>query len=212
MEAAPATAPPPVAAPRTSKAWLIGVPVAILLLIGVIWALLAGMPFGTARRDASPQVRPTAPPPVDTIAEGTSTAATGSIGDVGGVQSEQPVAPPAAPPPMISNAPPGTTTTMAPPVSPSAEPPATPAPPPPKPSSEIVETQARAILARYLDARDPYHTPGNCLVVRGTGYSNRGYAFDVFDHCQSRRLGSWRVDSVTRELFEQKPDGRYLRP
>ena len=209
----PASAPTPaaVAAQRTSKAWVIGVPVAIVLLIGVIWALLAGMPFGGSRSQ-SDQIRPTAHPSVDTVAEGTSTAVTGSIGDVSGVQSEEPVPPPMAPPPMISNAPPVQTTTIAPPASPPLSATVPPAESAPQPSGEIVESQAKAVLARYLDARDPYHTPGNCLDVRGTGYSNRGYAFDVLDRCQSRRLGSWRVDAVTRELFEQKPDGRYLRP
>ena len=198
VEPVPAVAASPTAPPRSSKAWLIGVPIAIVILIGVIWALLAGMPFSMTRRQ-SQEVHPAARPSMGTIPEGTSTATTGSIGDVDGVESEQPAPTQTVAPPMISNAPPVTTATIAPPA---ASP----------PSSEITETEARAILARYLDARDPYHTPGNCLDVRGTGYGNRGFAFDVLDRCQSRRLGSWRVDSVTRELFEQKPDGRYLRP
>ena len=172
----PAVVPPPPR--RSSKPWLIGVPIAIVILVGVIWALVAGMPFG-----AKQQVRRTAPPPMDTIAEGTSTAATGSIGDTNDMRSE--------PPPMTSAVP----------------------PPPTQPAqTEIQETEARGILARFLDARDPYHTPANCLDIRGTGYNNRGYGFDVMNSCESRRLGSWRVDSVTRELFEQKPDGRYLSP
>lgn len=184
---------------RTSKAWTIGIPVAILILVGIIWAVVAGMPFGGPAQ----QSRQTTPigssdrPAVDTIAEGTSTAATGSIGDTNDMRSEQPV----TPPPTTSAAPRP------------AYPTATQPPPPRQPAqTQISETEARAILARYLDARDPYHTPGNCMVVRGTGFLNRGYGFDVFDHCQSQRLGSWRVDSMTRELFEQKADGRYLRP
>jgi hypothetical protein len=220
------SAPPPAPPPqqRTSKAWLIGVPVAILILIGIIWATMAGMPFGGSRSQNT-QIRQTAPPAMDTISEGTSTAATASIGDTQDMQSRQPVQPP-PPPPMTTTTTPTATTTIPMTSGAPAAPPAVPvpvqrqpqpvqAPPPPSPqprSSEISETEARAILARFLDARDPYHTPGNCLVVRGTGYSNRGFAFDVLDHCQSQHLGNWRVDSVTRELFEQKADGRYLRP
>jgi len=179
----PAVAPP---SAGTSKAWLIGAPVAIVLLVAIIWALLAGMPFGSSRQQS--QIHPSQRPAMDTVGESTSTAATASIGDTRDMQSQQP-----APPPMISVAPAPAATA-----------------PPDQPL--ISETEAKAILARYVDARDPYHTPGDCLVVRGTGEVNRGYGFDVFDRCRSQRLGAWRVDAVTRELFEQKPDGRYLRP
>jgi len=199
----PVVAPPPAG---TSKAWLIGAPVAIVILIGIIWAMLAGMPFGSSRKQ-SQQIHPAQRPSMDTVGEGTSTGATASIGDPQDMQSEQP-----APPPMISVAPPPATTTTTPPATATFQPTVSdPGVAPPK-QAEISEIEARAILARYLDGRDPYHTPANCLVVRGTGYSNRGYAFDVLDHCQSQRLGAWRVDAVTRDLFEQKPDGRYLHP
>jgi hypothetical protein len=225
VEPPPVIAPtvaPPVAAtsPRTSKAWTIGIPIAIVVLIGIIWAVVAGMPFGGQHQQSqqSNQIRPADRPAVDTIAEGTSTAATSSIGDTTDMQSQQP----AVPPPMTSVAPPPA---AVPQPMPATTPPSSAAPSnqpvpttttqpvaPPRTQTQISETEARAILARYLDARDPYHTPGDCMVVRGSGFVNRGYGFDVFDHCQNQRLGSWRVDAVTRELFEQKPDGRYLRP
>ena len=78
---------------------------------------------------------------------------------------------------------------------------------------EITESQAEDVLRGYIVSRDYYQLGADCTGIASQGYSNRGYTIDVVDRCGSRgRLGRWRVDTVTREIFVQKADGRYLRP
>ena len=55
---------------------------------------------------------------------------------------------------------------------------------------------------------------GTADVVVVSGH--RGFDYEVWHSCErgggSRLLGRWRVDALTREVFRQYDDGRYLRP
>jgi hypothetical protein len=95
--------------------------------------------------------------------------------------------------------------------------PTPPAPATPEPGGEISESEAGSTLRRYINSSNYYDgVSGDCLSIRGHGYSNVGYTFSVWDGCVSgggsRMLGRWRVDSKTREVFRQREDGRFLRP
>jgi hypothetical protein len=68
------------------------------------------------------------------------------------------------------------------------------------------------VLSRYLNSNNTYDVSSSCLGVRNLGYRNVGYTLEVVDRCAGGTLGKWRVDSKTRELFRQQPDGRFLRP
>ena len=89
---------------------------------------------------------------------------------------------------------------------------------PPQTSSaaagEITDSQAEDVLRNFVVSRDYYQLgSAECVGTVVQGYKNRGYAIDVVDRCGDRgRVGRWRVDSLTREVFVQKADGRYLRP
>lgn len=85
--------------------------------------------------------------------------------------------------------------------------------PAPAPSREISEDDAMNVLRGYIIARNYYPVDRNCFHVVSLGYKNVGYTLDVVDRCGNRgRLGRWRVDSKTREVFRQQGDGRFLRP
>lgn len=82
----------------------------------------------------------------------------------------------------------------------------------PAPRKEITQSEAESALRSYLASSNYYQLDAGCIGASTTEYRNAGYTIDVRDSCGSRPLGRWRVDSKTREIFRQRPDGRYLRP
>ena len=76
----------------------------------------------------------------------------------------------------------------------------------PAPRHEFNESDAISRLRTYLASYDPYDVPRDCLSVLGNGYRAGGYALEVVNHCavQPRKLGSWRVDAVTRAVSRQR--------
>jgi len=185
--AAPAAAvpQPPAARPRRSAPWWI-VPAALVGLVVIVWAVLAGMPF----RRETPQ--PRVSPPVETVGEAPAPAAPATIVDVAPTTITEDVGGPAP-------------TTAA-----------RPAPVTPPPALEITSSQADATLRGYLASAKTYGVSNDCLAIHNNEYENVGYTLEVWDECSSgggaRRLGRWRVDAKTREIFRQREDGRYLRP
>ena len=223
----PAVAPPPVvaspppaasspAAPK-QRAWWI-VPLVIIGVVVIAFALLIAMPFGSREeRPVRTEVAQT-----ETIAEGEpeprTPAETGTLIDVDSPEPAPAPAPttttvaPVVVPPVTT-----TTTTAAPAPQRSAPPPAAAADDPPKAaakpaSGEISEDEAVATLRGFLVTRNYYGTGAGCLRVAGEGYRNAGYTMSVYDSCAKRQLDRWRVDSKTREVFRQRGDGRFLRP
>lgn len=209
--------------PQRRNWWVIAVPVTIVVLVGVIWALLAGMPFGGSRGgtiDRAPQ------PQLETIGEGSQQSATvGQIAEPANTQQQPP------PPPVTATVatmpPPVTTTTAAtqttvtaaplpPPVAATSSPAPAPVPAPaPAPAArELTESDATSRLTALLNARRPYDVRPECVGVRSEGYRNVGYTLEVRDLCHGdpQTLGRWRVDARTGEVFRQREDGRYLRP
>lgn len=194
--AAPAPVPaapvaPPPAAPSRFPWWI--VPLVLLVLGGLAWLLLAGLPFGGRERQAeAPRVE------TETIAEGAPVAPsspreTGTIVDVEGerpqVTPKPQVSKPAAPEPRAAD---------------------------PQPSM-LNDEQASATLREYVTSRDYYDdVDDDCVRVESRGFRNRGFDYGVWNSCErgggSRLLGRWRVDALTREVFRQYDDGRYLRP
>lgn len=213
---------------RRSRSYWWVVPAAIVLLVVVAWLVVAGLPFRrdedrvevTATGAVTETIAEAEPPPVtqqiplSTASDiGYGTTTTQAPG--GTIVLPETTAPPPAPqipPPMISAQP-----------APSAgalPPPATQAPAAPeKPSAspEITEAEAAETLRRFLSATDYYRdvTP-SCLTLRASGYHNEGFGFSVWDACAggggSRRLGLWRVDSHTGEVYVAKNGGRFKRP
>ena len=204
----------------------VGVPITLIILGIAVWALLSGMPFAT---DSTKLTRTEQPAPAVVNEQTGTTATTSQISNPNEISTTT-----TAPPAMIpqQTTPPQTTTTavLVPPAPippPAAAPvpvrrPRPPAAPPAAPSAEtstaaaneITESQAEDVLLNFVTSRDYYQAgSADCIGTVGQGYKNRGYAIDVVDRCGDRgRLGRWRVDSVTRELFVEKSDGRYLRP
>jgi hypothetical protein len=76
--------------------------------------------------------------------------------------------------------------------------------------------QAVSLVRNYVVSRSFYNVENECVSVRGGTFRNEGYDVDVWDTCVrgggSQRLGRWRVDAKTGELFRQRSDGRYLSP
>ena len=134
-------------------------------------------------RDREPEI-----PRVETIAEGTvapsSPPETGTIIEVPGERPEP---------------------------APSPEPEPEPAQP-----KLLNDQQASAMLRDFVASRDFYDVGADCMRIESRGFRNRGYAYEVWHTCgrggASRLLGRWRVDALTREVFRQHDDGRYLRP
>lgn len=201
MEAAPAAPAPAAPAPvpavptRARFPWWI-VPLVLLVLGGLAWLLLAGLPFGG--RDREPET-----PRVETIAEGpvapSSPRETGTVVDVEG-ERPQPVP---RPKPVEPEPKP-------------VEPEPKPVEPDPQPSM-LNDEQASATLRDYVTSRDYYEdVEDDCVRVESRGFRNRGFDYEVWHSCErgggSRLLGRWRVDALTREVFRQRDDGRYLRP
>jgi hypothetical protein len=211
---------------RRGLPWWI-VPAVIVGLILVAWLVLAGLPFGGNRDRKVP-----AAPKSETIAEGTSTRAPGTVIDV---QDEQTTTADEAPntitevPPVgttttivmptstVAQTPPPVTTTVPPQPAPVQRPPiATPPPATTIPQRDITEAEAAAQLRGYVTSRNYYGVATECVKINARGYRNEGYAFEVWHACagggSSRLLGRWRVDVHTREVFRQSDDGRYVRP
>jgi hypothetical protein len=223
---APPPAAPPPAHPKTRVWWII--PLTLLVLGGVTWLLLAGLPFGGEDRPATTR------PATETIAEGTSTADNRPIGTatIVDVTEDEPELVPTttteAPPPNVSSTPTNTAPpprrTIPVPTEPVQAIPVQPAPtrsdPAPAPvrrpvtrDAEISESEAVGTLRSFVTSRNPYGIASNCVGIASRGYRNVGYTLEVVDTCNdSRLLGRWRVDSKTREVFRQREDGRYLRP
>jgi hypothetical protein len=180
-------------APRARFAWWL-VPIVLLVLGGVTWLVLAGLPFGG--RDREPEA-----PRVETIAEGTVAPSapreTGTVIDVEGEKPEETPAPKPAP----AAAP---------------KPASTPAPRPIEQPAMLNDEQASATLRDYVTSRRYYDVSNDCVRVESRGFRNRGFDYEVWHSCESngasRLLGRWRVDAKTREVFRQYDDGRYLRP
>lgn len=96
------------------------------------------------------------------------------------------------------------------------EPDPQPVEPDPQPSM-LNDEQASATLRDYVTSRDSYDdVEDDCIRVESRGFRNRGFDYEVWHSCErgggSRLLGRWRVDALTREVFRQRDDGRYLRP
>ncbi|MBW3672463.1 MAG: hypothetical protein KY432_12430, partial [Acidobacteria bacterium] len=85
----------------------------------------------------------------------------------------------------------------------------------PPPEGDLSEAGAVATLVEWVTTNDHYDVRDGCIGVRSQGYSNRGYTIELFaSNCNGRDglLGRWRVDTLTHDVYEQKPDGRYLSP
>jgi len=165
----------------------------LVVLGGVIWLLLAGLPFGG--RDREPEA-PRAQ--TETIAEGTAApAAPQETGTIVDVEGERPTEPKQTPKPQPTTPPPTRQ-------------------PDPQPTM-LNDEQASATLRDFVTSRDYYDdVSDDCVRVGSRGFRNRGFDYDVWNSCErgggSRLLGRWRVDALTREVFRQYDDGRYLRP
>ncbi len=191
---APAATPPPAPPPaplqpaRARTVWWI-VPLVLVVLGGIAWLILAGLPFGG--RDRQPET-----PRVETIAEGTvassSPRETGTIIEVPGERPEpeptpEPVQPERRPERREQSA-----------------------------EGMLSDEQASATLRDFVTSRDLYRVGADCMRIESRGFRNRGYAYEVWHTCgrrgASRLLGRWRVDALTRDVFRQHEDGRFLRP
>lgn len=160
------------------------IPIAIIALGLLAWAVLSGMPFG-GEPDRAPRVRE----PVDVVEEAPPPATTATR-----------VAPSAAviPPLRVETAPPLR-------IEPAS---------PREPESEgtLTEPQAIATLRNYITGRDDYGVSSSCLVITSQGYKNRGYTLEAHDRCGDDSVGRWRVDTLTGRVYRQRADGRYLDP
>lgn len=220
-EEKPVAPPPDSTLPAHSKVTLfVGVPITLIILGIAVWALLSGMPFAT---DSKKLTRTEQPAPAVINEQSGTTATTSEIRDPNTISTTTTAMPMGMPPPPSQTA-----------VQPQAAP--APAPPPAVPvipvrrqpppirrppetstmaaAGEITESQGEDIVRDYVTSRDYYGVgSADCVGAVSQGYKNRGYAIDIVDRCGDRgRLGRWRVDSVTREVFVQRADGRYLRP
>ena len=197
--------------PHSKVTLFVGVPITLIILGIAVWALLSGMPFAT---DSKKLTRTEQPAP-EVVNEQTGTTATTSQisnpDEISTTTTATPAGMPAPPPQPITQVPP----------QPAAIPPPVATPPvarpritPPAPAAgEVSESEAEDVVRQYVTSSDYYGTSADCIGTSSQGYKNRGYVIHVVDRCGDRgRLGRWRVDSVTREVFVQKADGRYLRP
>ncbi|HKO54373.1 MAG TPA: hypothetical protein VJ276_00765 [Thermoanaerobaculia bacterium] len=188
--------------------YLIGIPIALVVLMLLGWAFLMGMPFG--RRETLQRTQTV----VETATVGEETAPAGTP-DLGVPATSPPVVMPPTPMPPVVMPPtpmPPTPLPVPTPVPPPPLPPtATEPPPAPPPSNEITEDQAIDVLRGYT--RDYYpDVDRSCLGITSHGYVNVGYTLEVVDRCAGTSLGNWRVDAKTREVFKQNASGRYVRP
>jgi hypothetical protein len=97
-------------------------------------------------------------------------------------------------------------------------PPPAPAPQPASSSDGQLDEQGAIIRLRsFIAQSNPYDVPARCLDISSLGFSNRGYTLQVSQgtcggSAAARTLDRWRVDTLTREVFRQRSDGRFLRP
>ena len=220
---------------RSRAVLLIGVPITLIILGIAVWALLTGMPFSSDSKKLSrteqpapavineqsgatattSQIRNPGDQPEDEVSgagRGTEVISTTTTAMPAGMSTPPRQAAPRPAAPVVAAPSPVVTASPAPKADSSA-----PAPTPPPVSrattSEITESQAEDVLRGYITSRDYYGVGADCVGVASQGYKNRGYTIDVVDRCGDRgRLGRWRVDTLTREVFVEKRDGRYLRP
>jgi hypothetical protein len=183
--------------------------VIVLVLGAIIFLLLTGAPYG---RDEEKPVTQTQNS-TETISEGdSSSAATATLVDdePPPVASTTTTTTPAEPPPVIREEP---RTTTPPPARPREDvPPVVAVAPPPARVAEISFTEAVNVLRGFITSRDYYGIGTACTGISNVRYHNVGYTLEVHDTCGGRLLGLWRVDAKTREIFRQRPDGRYLPP
>jgi hypothetical protein len=193
---------------------MIAIPIVIALLVIGGWALLAGLPYGGPKKLTRTQQ------PEPSVISEQEPRSTATISEIQ-VPAEQP-APrrPAIPATVAAAAKAEQAQRTTPPPAPRETPPKVSIPtetPAPTATSaadhEISEDEAVNVLRGYVTSRDYYGLGPTCAGMAGQGYSNAGYTIDVVDRCGDRgRLGRWRVDAKTREVFVQRKDGRYLRP
>ena len=183
------------------------------MLIGIVviaWLVLAGLPFGGERRDGKRHE----PGAVDTVTEAPAPPQVTTIVDLPAsvVRSNESEA-------VKTEAP-------LPRQSPTADAPAAQArkahPANVRPAaaarpegSEISGADAEAALREYVVSTNYYRLTADCVRLQNRGYRNVGYTIEVWDACNAEggsRLGRWRVDAKTREVFRQGADGRFRRP
>lgn len=168
-------------------------PLVIFGIIVIAWIVLAMLPFGGGAESV---------PATETVAEAPPSTQTTTLVEVpdpaqraGATASVQ------MPPVQIATEAPATATDQ---------------PPPEAGAGEMSEAQAGVRLSNYVVERNYYEVADECVQVRGLGYKNKGYTFEVWHSCRGggnpRLLGRWRVDSERGEIFRQRPDGRYLDP
>ena len=209
--------PPPVPAPAPVRSavpeerpkrstFFIWVPIALVGLALLAWAVLSGLPF-------SDEPRQQAPRPVEVVSERQVTTAT--VGQIGNTVDDSPSSPPAR---VVPRPAPSRPADVAQPARTRPIPPAPVRTPVNEAATranqdgEISEPTAVGTLHSYISSRDFYGVSSECLSVSSVGYRNIGYDLAVSDKCSGRSLGRWRVDAKTREVYRQRPDGRYLRP
>ena len=200
---------PPVAAstvveerPKRST-FFIWVPIALVALALLAWAVLSGLPFS----DEPPRQDPR---PVEVVNERQVTTATvGQISN-GDEMRESPTPAPVTARPAAARPAPAPVRRVQP--APVPRPVPAPRTAAANEEDEISEPSAIGTLHSYISSRDFYGVSSECLSVASAGYRNIGYDLQVADKCTGRSLGRWRVDAKTREIYRQRPDGRYLRP
>ena len=81
-------------------------------------------------------------------------------------------------------------------------------------AAQISEEDAVTRVKSFVLSNKSYDVPTDCVDVRSDGYKNVGYTINVLDLCgpQPRSLGHWRVDALTREVFRQNGNGKFVRP
>ena len=186
--------------PRRST-FFIWVPIALVALALLAWAVLSGLPFSDEPRRQDPR-------PVEVVNERQVTTAT--VGQISNADDMRESSTPAAVTPQPAAPRPARARRVQPVPVPSPVP--EPRKAAPNEGSEISEPSAIGTLHSYISSRDFYGVSGECLSVSSAGYRNIGYDLQVADKCTGRSLGRWRVDAKTREIYRQRPDGRYLRP
>lgn len=233
---------PPPAPPSSGGGtkMLVGIAVTLLVLALIGFALLTGMPFGGGEPKVERPVAQ-APSTIGEGTATSSTVSQlgepGGITEVAPPAATTPATQTMLMPPTTATtvtAPPQTASSPLPAPSsrpaPDALPPGegarsatpTPAPAPRAESSggsgELSESAAIDRLSGFLASNNPYDVPASCLSIHSLGYSNRGYTLEVSSRdCPENRstprpLGAWRVDTLTREIFRQRGDGRFLKP
>lgn len=171
------------APPSSPRLWL-WVPIALLLLAGVVWLLLANLPFGGSRSSAPPaRVEREAAPrahETGTIVDVTEPRATAPS------RQRPPASAPAARPRVAASRSEDLS------------------------ESEAIAHVASFIRSRDYYHTPADCIDVNSRGFRNRGYTLE--VFDSCADGGARSLGQWRIDTKTREIFRQRDDGRFLRP